>query len=105
MYTYVVAGTIRSFADEPTADVYYGRETKAARRLPKSIWPVIRRKLDALNRAKTLQDLRLPAGNRLEPLKGAQAGRFSIRVNDQYRITFLWTDNGKAQEVVCEDYH
>ena len=100
-----MAGAIRSFADEPTADVYYGRGTKAARRLPKTLWPVIRRKLDALNRARTLQDLRLPAGNRLEPLKGDQAGRFSIRVNDQFRITFVWTDRGQAQEVVCEDYH
>ncbi|MBI4581323.1 MAG: type II toxin-antitoxin system RelE/ParE family toxin [Planctomycetes bacterium] len=95
---------IRSFGDVATADVYYGRDTKAARRIPKPLWPVIRRKLDALHRARTLQDLRLPAGNRLEALKGDRAGRFSIRVNEQYRITFRFED-GHADEVTCEDYH
>lgn len=97
---------IRLFGDDATADVYYGRDTKAARRLPKPLWPVIRRKLDALHRARTLQDLRLPAGNRLEPLKGDQTGRFSIRVNDQYRITFRWEQKEPyADDVTCEDYH
>ncbi|MBI3047413.1 MAG: type II toxin-antitoxin system RelE/ParE family toxin [Acidobacteria bacterium] len=97
---------IRSFGDEATADVYYGRDTKAARRLPKPLWPVIRRKLDALHRARTLDDLRLPAGNRLEPLKGDRAGQFSIRVNDQYRITFTWAQEGPyADDVTCKDYH
>jgi proteic killer suppression protein len=97
---------IRSFGDDATADVYYGRDTKAARRLPKELWSVIRRKLDALHRARTLQDLRLPAGNRLEALKGDLAGRFSLRVNDQYRITFQWERKGPyADDVTCEDYH
>ena len=95
---------VRSFGNEETADVYYGRETKAARRLPKPIWPVIRRKLDALHRARTLADLRLPAGNRLESLKGARSGTYSRRVNDQYRITFRF-EEGHAHDVVCEDYH
>ncbi len=95
---------IRSFGDAGTADVYYGRETKAARRLPKPLWPVIRCKLDALHRARTLQDLRLPAGNRLEVLTGDRAGTFSLRVNDQYRITFRFED-GHAYDVVCEDSH
>lgn len=97
---------IRSFGDEATADVYYGRDTKAARRLPKALRPVIRRKLDALHRARRLNDLRLPAGNRLEALKGDRAGRFSIRVNKQYRITFDWEPEGPyADDVTCEDYH
>ena len=95
---------IRSFGDVATADVYYGRDTKAARRFPKPLWPVIRRKLDALHRARALQDLRLPAGNRLEALKGDRAGTFSLRVNEQYRITFRWED-GHAHDVACEDYH
>jgi len=95
---------IRSFGREETADVYYGRETKAARRVPKPLWPVIRRKIDALHRARTLADLRLPAGNRLEPLKGARAGTYSLRVNDQCRITFRF-EEGHAHDVVCEDYH
>ena len=95
---------VRSFGDEATADVYYGRDTKAARQLPKPIWPVIRRKLDALHRARTLQDLRLPAGNRLEALKGDRSGTFSVRVNEQYRITFRF-EGGSADDVTCEDYH
>ena len=95
---------IRSFGDAATADVYYGRDTKAARRLPKPLWKVIRRKLDALHRARTLQDLRLPAGNRLEALKGDRAGTFSLRVNEQYRITFRF-EGGHADDVACEDYH
>lgn len=95
---------IRAFRDDATADVYFGRETKAARRLPKPLWPVIRRKLDALHRARTLQDLRLPAGNRLEALKGDRAGSLSLRVNEQYRITFRF-EGGHADDVTCEDYH
>ena len=95
---------IRSFAGESTADVYYGRETKLARRLPKRLWPVIRRKLDALHRARSLRDLRLPAGNRLEELQGDRAGTFSMRVNDQYRITFRM-EGADAYDVACEDYH
>ena len=95
---------IRSFGDVATADVYYGRDTKAARRLPKPLWPAIRRKLDARHRARTLQDLRLPAGNRLEALKGDRAGTYSLRVNEQYRITFRF-EGGHADDVTCEDYH
>jgi toxin HigB-1 len=79
---------IRSFGDEATADVYNGRSTKAARRLPSRLWPVIRRKLDYLNAALYLGALRTPAGNRLEALKGDRKGFFSIRVNEQYRLTF-----------------
>jgi proteic killer suppression protein len=95
---------IRSFGDVATADVHYGRDTKAARGIPKPLWPVIRRKLDALHRARTLQDLRLPAGNRLEALKGSRAGTLSMRVNEQYRITFQF-GGGHADDVTCEDYH
>jgi toxin HigB-1 len=95
---------IRSFDDAATEDVFYGVDTKSARRLPRGIWPVIRRKLDLLRAARTLTDLRTPPGNRLESLRGDQAGRHSIRVNDQYRITFRF-ENGDAGEVRCEDYH
>jgi len=95
---------IRSFGDEATSDVYYGRDTKAARQLAKPIWTMIRRKLDALHRARTLQDLRLPAGNRLEALKGVRTGTFSLRVNDQYRIAFRF-EGGHADNVTREDYH
>jgi len=95
---------ILSFADESTADIYFGRDTKVARRIPKPLWPVVRRKLDAVNRARILPDLRLVSGNRLEELKGQRSGEFSVRVNDQYRITFRFKD-GDAHEVCCEDYH
>lgn len=88
------------------ADVYNGRNTNAARGLPKPLWPVIRRKLDALHRARTPQDLRLPAGNRLEALKADMVGRLSLRVNDQSRITLQWEQKGPyADDVTCEDYH
>ena len=95
---------IRSFADQATADLYVGQESKAARRIPKQIWPVVRRKIDVLHRARSVRDLRYPSGNRLEALKGDRAGEWSLRVNDQYRISFRFED-GHAHEVACEDYH
>jgi proteic killer suppression protein len=95
---------IASFADEATTDVFNGENTKAARRLAKDVWPVIRRKLDIVNAAAALDDLRVPPGNRLEALKGNQRGRHSIRVNDQYRITFRF-EGGNTHEVRCEDCH
>ena len=95
---------IRSFADQATADVYVGQGSKSARRIPKQIWPVVRRKLDVLHRARSVHDLRYPSGNRLEALKGDRAGEWSLRVNDQYRISFRFED-GHAHEVACEDYH
>ncbi len=79
-------------------------DSKVARRIPKALWPVVRRKLDVLHRAKSLGDLRLPSGNRLEALKGDRAGEWSLRVTDRYRITFRFED-GHAHEVACEDYH
>lgn len=95
---------IQSFADDAAQDVYNGVNTKLARRLPKALWPVIRRKLDALNAASRVELLREPPGNQLEALKGDRAGSWSIRVNDQYRITFRFVD-GHAHDVACEDYH
>ena len=95
---------IASFADQATTDVFNGKSTKAARTLAKDVWPVIQRKLDMVNAAATLADLRVPPGNRLEALRGNQRGRYSIRVNDQYRITFRF-EEGTAHEVRCEDYH
>ena len=95
---------IRSFADAGTEDVYYGRDTKPARRLPKGLWSVVRRKLDMLHAARSLSDLRVPPGNRLEALRAGQEGHHSIRVNDKFRITFRLEDGG-AWEVRCEDYH
>jgi toxin HigB-1 len=95
---------IQSFADAATRDVFDGSDSKAARRIPKAIWPVVRRKLDLVNRATSLQDLAAAPGNRLEALKGDQRGRHRIRVNDRYRITFRFVD-GQVHHVRCEDYH
>lgn len=95
---------IQSFADETTADLFIERSSRAARRIPKYLWPVVQRKLKFLDVALRLSDLASPPGNRLEALKGDQQGRHSIRVNDQYRLTFRWEGN-HAYEVCCEDYH
>ncbi len=69
-----------------------------------SIETVAMRKLAMLNRAGTLEDLRMPPGNRLEPLRGGRAGQFSIRINDQYRVCFVWTSDG-PKDVEIVDYH
>lgn len=96
---------IVSFADAGTEDVFQGRDSKAARRVcPSSLWAVARRKLDLLNAAVSLVSLRVPPGNRLESMKGDRAGQFSIRINDQFRICFGWTEGGPA-DVEIADYH
>ena len=95
---------IQSFSDETTADLFRERNTRAARRIPRDLWRVVQRKLKLLDSAARLDDLVVPAGNRLERLKGQRVGRHSIRVNDQYRVTFRW-ENGHAFEVCVEDYH
>jgi addiction module HigA family antidote len=95
---------IQSFGDRTTADLFREESTRAARRVPKDIWRIVQRKLKLLDTAVKLDDLAASPGNRLELLKGNQAGRHSIRVNDQYRVTFRW-ENGNAYEVRVEDYH
>ena len=96
---------IRSFRDEATEDLFYGRSTKAARkRLPQSLWNKACVKLDAVDSAGMLEDLRIPPGNRLEALKGDRRGQHSIRINDQYRVCFIWTDAG-PEDVEVVDYH
>ena len=95
---------IQSFSDPSTEDVFNGKDSKAARKIEKEVWSIVRRKLDMVNAAAKLDDLRVPPGNRLEALKGDQVGRHSIRVNDRLRITFRFQD-GNAHEVRCEDDH
>jgi proteic killer suppression protein len=94
---------IASFADAGTEDIFNGRNTKAARRLPKDLWRIAARKLSTLDYATDLRDLSTP-GNNLEKLKGALAGKYSIRVNDQFRIVFNF-DRGEATNVAITDYH
>jgi proteic killer suppression protein len=96
---------IVSFGDAGTEDVFHGRDTKAARRAcPSSLRAIARRKLDQLNAAVSLASLRLPPGNRLESLKGNRTGQFGIRIDDQFRICFAWTEAGPAG-VEIADYH
>lgn len=92
---------IRTFADPEAERIWLGNQS---RKLPPDIQNVARRKLRYLNRAKALQDLLAPPGNRLEQLKGFTPLRYSIRINDQWRITFRWS-NGGADDVRIEDYH
>lgn len=96
---------IRSFADQGTRDVFDGTNTVVARKTcPKEIWSVARRKLHMLHYAEELGDVAAPPGNRLEALKGDRAGQHSIRINDQYRICFRWTEHG-PEDVQISDYH
>ena len=95
---------IQSFADQTRADLFGEHPSRAARRIPNQLWRIVQRKLQLIDVAQNLSDLASPRGNRLEALKGDQRGRHSIRVNDQYRLTFRWEGN-HAYEVRCEDYH
>jgi proteic killer suppression protein len=96
---------IRSFADQATEDIFNGKNSRVARRaLPQQLVRVALRKLEQLDSVERLEDLRIPPGNRLEALKGDRAGQHSVRINEQYRICFEWSDSGpEAVEVV--DYH
>jgi len=92
---------IRGFKCKATEALFLGG--RPARHL-RSIARVALRKLDMINYADVLTDLRVPPGNRLETLKGDRRGQHSIRINDQWRICFVWTDEG-ADEVEIVDYH
>ena len=95
---------IISFADRATADLYHGRRTGRARRFPDDIVGPALVRLDMLNGAATVLDLRSPPGNRLEALRGDLKGFHSIRVNDQWRVVSRWENNG-AYDVRLVDYH
>ena len=91
---------IQSFKDNNTAELF--REGKSRRW--SGIASVAGRKLDMIHAAATLNDLRVPPGNRLEALAGDRKGQHSIRINDQYRICFVWREDG-VHEVEITDYH
>lgn len=96
---------IRSFGDDATQDIFDGTNSKKARKsLDSALFPIARRKLDMIDAATNLNDIRIPPSNHLEALKGNLKGWHSIRINDQYRIVFCWTDEG-AEEVKITDYH
>ena len=92
---------IRSFTDKDAERVFQGQ---FARRLPHDIQRAGQRKLRQIHAAAELNDLAAPPGNRLEALSGQRAGQHSIRINDQWRICFVWTDGG-AENVEIVDYH
>jgi toxin HigB-1 len=92
---------IRSFRDRDTERLFRRERSRA---LPPELQRVALRKLVQLDAAALLADLRVPPGNRLELLRGGRAGQHSIRINDQWRICFVWKENG-AHDVEIADYH
>lgn len=95
---------IQGFGCKYTEVAFVGNKKLPKKVLWKNLLNIVLRKLDMLDYAETLSDLRSPPGNRLEPLKGDLLGYHSIRINDQYRIIFIWTKNG-PDEVQVIDYH
>jgi len=95
---------IQSIKGQLTQDVFDGKSSKESRKFDQGLHAVARRKLDQLNAAAKLDDLKVPPGNRLEALSGSLKGYHSIRINDQWRIVFRWTPNG-PEEVRIEDCH
>lgn len=91
---------IRTFADRDARALFEGKRVKRWTRIEKAAM----RKLAMLHRAANLDDLRIPPANRLEALRGDRTGQYSIRVNDQYRVCFVWK-NGDAWNVAIVDYH
>jgi toxin HigB-1 len=92
---------IRTFKDKETQKVFAGRFSQ---KLPQDIQSIAERKLIMLHRSLTLNDLRVPPANRLEALKGSRYGQHSIRINDQWRICFVWREDG-VYDVEITDYH
>jgi toxin HigB-1 len=96
---------IKSFFDKGTEDIFNRVHSKAARRTcPEKVWRVAQRKLDQLNAVVRLESLRIPPGNQLEGLKADRKGQHSVRINDQYRVCFVWADDG-PEFVEITDYH
>jgi len=96
---------IQSFKDNETEAVFNGKQTKAAlKTCPVELWRTAQRKFDQLDSVIEFEELRIPPGNHLEALAGDRVGQYSIRINRQYRICFIWTPSGTANlEIV--DYH
>ena len=98
-------GMIVSFKNQATEDIFNGVNSKIARKIcPQTIWRIASRKLDQLDSVESLEELKVPPGNRLESLSGDRDSEFSIRINEQYRICFVWGELGPS-EVEIIDYH
>lgn len=96
---------IKSFKNKGTEDIFNGKNTKEARKsCPRSLWKITTRKLDQLDSVTSLEELRIPPGNKLEALKGDRKEEHSIRINEQYRICFQWSETG-PDLIEIVDYH
>jgi toxin HigB-1 len=95
---------IESFGNRLAEDLFFDRRSRETRAFPPELLRVARRKVLYLHDAAELDDLRVPPGNRLEPLKGRWKGYHSIRINDQWRLVFRW-EQGHARDVTVVDYH
>jgi proteic killer suppression protein len=96
---------IVSFRDQATEDIFNGVNSRAARKsCPQEFWPIAARKLDQLDSVQSLEELKVPPGNRLEALSGHRRGQHSIRINQQYRVCFVWGKDGPGN-VEITDYH
>ena len=96
---------IASFKDKASEDIFNGIASRHARKAcPQSLWRLARRKLDQLDSVLSLDDLKIPPGHRLEALSGNRKGQYSIRINDQFRICFVWLKSAPAEAEVT-DYH
>jgi len=96
---------IQSFKSKGTEDIFNGLSSKIARKIcPKNLWKIAARKLDQIDSVLSLDELRIPPGNRLEALTRNRLGQYSVRINDQYRICFKWSETGPV-EVIITDYH
>lgn len=96
---------IKSFKNKGTEDIFNGKNSKEARKIcPRSLWKVAARKLDQIDSVTSMEELIIPPGNMLESLKGNRKEEHSIRINQQYRICFKWTEIG-PDEVEIVDYH
>ncbi len=96
---------IESFADQASEDIFYGVNSREARKAcPKNLWRVANRKLDQLDSVHEIEELRIPPGKRFEVLSGNRKGQFSIRISEQYRICFVWGENGPST-IEVTDYH
>jgi proteic killer suppression protein len=96
---------IQSFRNKGTEDIFNGKNSKDARKIcPQSLWKVASRKLDQLDSVIHLNELRIPPNNKLEGLTKDRKGQYSIRINDQYRICFVWSESG-PDKVEITDYH
>jgi len=96
---------IKSFRNKGTEDIFNGKNTKEARNTcPRSLWKIATRKLDQLDSVTNIEELRIPPGNMLEILTGNRKAEHSIRINQQHRICFRWSETG-PDHVEIIDYH